>query len=157
MAIVLAKGKNWRQFQDICNVSHGPKLNSFAIAKKDAKKHYFRIMTNQEFCQWTTIYIVGGSAAGIAVWITQAIRNYVKLIIDKRRVYLWLYKNTVKKNTFAWRNVRTIASFTNLTEERAKYVCSVHKKICQNTVGDFDQFGLIGHARDKSQKDEFIT
>jgi hypothetical protein len=80
---------------------------------------------------WDGIIIggAGGAIAGIVVWGIQAFKEFTIKEIHKKRVYNWLKKNIPDKNNNQFRSTRTIASFNNLTEDRVKYICSIHKKI----------------------------
>ena len=58
-------------------------------------------------------------------------------------MYNWLHKVTKGQNDKKWRLTRTIASYNNLTEDRVRYICSIHDKIVLNT-GDRPDLWSIG-------------
>jgi len=85
-----------------------------------------------------TVGAVGGALAGLRVWIVNLVKEITMTEIHKRRVYSWLYQRTQKGkgltvgspvNDPRWVSTLEIACFTNLTIERVRYICSVHKKI----------------------------
>jgi hypothetical protein len=85
-----------------------------------------------------TVGAVGGFLAGLTVWIAQLAKQLAVTETHKRRVYNWLYERTKKGkgltvgsqiNDPRWVSTLEIASFTNLTPERVRYICSIHKKI----------------------------
>lgn len=72
---------------------------------------------------------VGGALAGITTLLFQWIKNGIYISRDKKRVYKWLNEVHMKDKNYEYRSTRTIASWTNLTEDRVRYICSIHKKI----------------------------
>lgn len=88
---------------------------------------------------WDGIVIgsVGGAIAGLTVWFFQSLKEKVMTELHKKRVYDWLYKRTKQHkgltvgspNDPRWVSTIEIASYTNLTKDRVRYICSVHKKI----------------------------
>ena len=60
---------------------------------------------------------------------------------EKKRVYGWLKKSTTKEGKH-FRSTRAIASFNNLTMDRARYLCSIDKRIFQSTGAVEDMWGL---------------
>lgn len=77
------------------------------------------------------------------------IANLLKLLhrkfLDYRestRIYNWLKGNTSNKAGEQFRSTREIASWNNLTEDRVRYLCSVHKKIFLSTSGKEDMWGI---------------
>ena len=79
----------------------------------------------------------GGFIAGLAIWFSQWLREKVTEREHKKRVYNWLYKRTEKYKGLTvgspddprWRSTIEIACYTNLTPDKVRYTCSVHKKI----------------------------
>lgn len=86
---------------------------------------------------WDGIVIgsVGGALAGLTVWFVQSLKEKVMTELHKKRVYNWLYKMTKQYegltagSPFAWVSTIEIATYTNLTKDRVRYICSIHKKI----------------------------
>jgi len=71
----------------------------------------------------------GGALAGISIMIIKRLGKQIGECQDKRRIYHWLIERKKLEPDFKYRNTRTIASWTNLTEERVRYICSSHKLI----------------------------
>ena len=71
----------------------------------------------------------GGAIGGITVWLTQLAQTKILERRDKGRVYRWLLANTNSEAGEQFRSTRTIASWTNLTEDRVRYVCSIHHEV----------------------------
>ena len=88
---------------------------------------------------WDGIVIgsVGGALAGLTVWFVQSLKEKVMTELHKKRVYNWLYKRTKQHGNLTvgspndprWVSTIEIATYTNLTKDRVRYICSVHKKI----------------------------
>lgn len=83
----------------------------------------------------------GGAAAGLVLYGVQHIHQAVVDKRDSRRIYNWLSKQGWQKGDAYFRSTRTIASYTNLTEDRVRYLCSVHPKIYQSTGQKPDMWG----------------
>lgn len=92
-----------------------------------------------------TIGGAGGAIAGLTVWLAQLLQNTILKERDKRRAYEWLQKNTADNAGERFRTTRVIASWTNMTEDRVRYICSVHPSIFLCTDGE-DQWGLFEHT-----------
>ena len=96
----------------------------------------------------------GGAGAGIILWILSRANNYEIERRERKRIYEYLDKNTVPNHPkWKWRSTRTIASYTNLTDDRVRYLCSKrskHEKIVRST-GEREVWGINGRARDDSQ------
>ena len=71
----------------------------------------------------------GGAIAGLTVSLVHYIHRKTVEFIEKRRVYNWLKENTTNEEGKRYRSTRAIASWNNLTEDRVRYICSIHKKI----------------------------
>jgi hypothetical protein len=84
----------------------------------------------------------GGAFAGITVWLIQVICTLVKDWWHKRRVYMWLRNNTSIANGKEYRSTRAIASWNNLTEDRARFICSVDKRIYLSTGPQEDMWSI---------------
>jgi len=66
---------------------------------------------------------------------------------DMRRVMKWLRKNTRDAENERHRSTRAIASYTNLTEDRVRYICSIHEEIYLSTGEKPDMWGVYGIGR----------
>jgi len=85
---------------------------------------------------------IGGAIAGLALWFVQSLKEIRKEQTDKDRVYNYLLKKTKKHrgpyipwntaNDQRWVSTINIAAYTNLTQDRARYICSSHEKIILN-------------------------
>ena len=87
----------------------------------------------KDIWQGITIGGAGGAIAGITVWVVQYIHTKYLNNLHKKRIYHWLLKKTEDKDGSRYKSTRTIASWTNLTEDRVRYICSIHKKIYLST------------------------
>ncbi len=80
---------------------------------------------------------VGGAIAGLTIWLVQLLKEKVTENRHKKRLYNWLYKKTEQHkrltvgapNDPRWVSTIEIASYTNLTPDRVRYICSAHKEI----------------------------
>lgn len=83
---------------------------------------------------WDGIIIggAGGAIAGIVVWGIQASKEVYYKQIHKKRIYKWIKENTPTVDGKNYRTTRSIASHNNLTEDRVRYICSIHEKIHQS-------------------------
>ncbi len=88
----------------------------------------------------------GGAIAGLTVSLANLIGRECLKCSHKRRVYAWLQKNTSNEDGKRYRTTRTIASWTNLTEERVRYICSHHNKIYMSTGNKEDLWGIYDHG-----------
>jgi hypothetical protein len=88
----------------------------------------------------------GGAAAGLALYGAQALFSWVGVKRDACRVYRWM-KAGVQSDKDTYRSTRAIASYTNLTEDRVRFVCSYDDRI-HLSVGDKpDMWSLEGRGR----------
>lgn len=81
----------------------------------------------------------GGAIAGLTVYIVQYLHEKVRDAYEMRRVIAWLKENSIGGK---WRSTRAIASWTNLTEDRVRYLCSKSEEIKLSTG---EKEGLWGH------------
>lgn len=72
---------------------------------------------------------VGGALAGITTLFFKWIKNGIYVCRDKKRIYHWLKEEQKNNTELEYRSTRAIASWTNLTEDRVRYICSIHRKI----------------------------
>jgi hypothetical protein len=84
----------------------------------------------------------GGAIAGITVWIVQYLHGKSRDCIHGKRVYNWLKKNTSNNAGERLRSTRAIASWNNLTEDRVRYVCSIHDNIFLSTGKKEDMWSI---------------
>ncbi|MEW5769921.1 MAG: hypothetical protein AB1831_06085 [Pseudomonadota bacterium] len=88
----------------------------------------------------------GGAVAGLILWIIGRLNDYEIEYRERRRVYKWLDNVTLPPQAKKWRSTRSISSFTDITEDRVRYLCSRHPKIKLST-GDKELWGIDGRAR----------
>jgi hypothetical protein len=89
---------------------------------------------------------VGGAAAGLVLWLIDRLNKYEIEFKEKRRVRKWLGEVTSAPDASHWRSTRAIASHTDLTEDRVRYLCSVHPEIVLSS-GESEVWGIKGRAR----------
>ena len=79
---------------------------------------------------------VGGAFAGIFIWFMGLIWGKIIDGCDRRKVRIWLEKNTALKAPAEnfMRSTRAIASHNNFTEDRVSYLCSSSTKITLSTA-----------------------
>ena len=84
---------------------------------------------------------MGGAIAGFALWFAQWLREKVTEKADKKKVFTFLYNETKQfnkkhqeKNLFI--STIYLATYTNLTQDRIRYICSIHEKIIPKTEKD---------------------
>ena len=84
------------------------------------------------------IGVMGSAIAGLILWRVKLSKEKRTEQTDKKTIYNWLYKRTKPHtrltvgtpiNDPRWVSTTEIASYTNLTPDRVRYICSVHKKI----------------------------
>lgn len=85
----------------------------------------------ENIIQGVIIGAVGGAFAGIAVYLIKEIHECYLFSRDKKTVLKYLTAHTEDHygRKKAFRTTREIASWCNLTESRARYVCSNHSEI----------------------------
>lgn len=71
----------------------------------------------------------GGAVAGITISLIQYCTQKIRDCAEGRRIYLWLESNSTNERGDKFRSTKAIASWNNLTEDRVRYLCSMHKKI----------------------------
>ena len=84
----------------------------------------------------------GGAIAGLTVWLVDFLHKKTSEATDKRLVYQWLKSNTRPEEGHQFRSTRAVASWTNLTEERVRHICSIHPKIYLSTGPQPDMWSL---------------
>ena len=95
----------------------------------------------------------GGAIAGVTVWLVKYMHDKTLEWVHKRRVYFWLQKETSGEQADKFRSTRAIASWNNLTEDRVRYICSIHQTIFLSTGAKEDMWGIHDHG-ERSVYDE---
>ena len=97
---------------------------------------------------WDGVVIggAGGAIAGVTVWLVQFLQTWWVKRRHKKRVYGWLRENTSDSDGDRFRSTRTLASWNDLTEDRIRHICSVHKKIYLSTGEQEDMWSLYEHG-----------
>ena len=88
----------------------------------------------------------GGAVAGITISLIQYCSRKIRDYAEGRRIYLWLESNSRNHRGDKFRSTRAIASWNNLTEDRVRYLCSMHKKIYLSTGPKEDMWSI--HQRE---------
>lgn len=89
----------------------------------------------------------GGTFAGIALWAFDYGRERNAERRDGNRVYKWLHQNTEDLEGKRFRTTRTIASYTDLSQDRVRFVCSRDPRIKLSTGQKEDVWGLTEIVR----------
>ena len=87
---------------------------------------------------------VGGSLAGISISLLSWCYKKCCEYSDKNRVYKWLKREIEEGQEFKYRSTRAIASHNNITEDRARYICSIHSGIFLSMGDKPDHWGISG-------------
>jgi hypothetical protein len=90
----------------------------------------------------------GGAVAGITVWVVQLLHSKYLDYCDKNRIYDWLSDPSKRQEDRSFRTTRAIASWTNLPEDRVRYICSIDERITLSTGTNEDLWKL----RDRDKK-----
>lgn len=98
---------------------------------------------------WDGVMIggAGGAIAGIVVWFFQYIHDKCIECRDKNKLYQWLFSNSENEFGEKFRSTRAIASWNNLTEDRVRYICSIHDKIFLSTGENEDLWSIHGRRK----------
>lgn len=88
----------------------------------------------------------GGAIAGITVSVIHFSTMKVRELRDRKTVRSWLKENTSEAAGEQFRSTRAIASWTNLTQDRVRYVCSMDDKVFLSTGAKDDMWGLFAHT-----------
>ena len=93
---------------------------------------------------WDGVLIggAGGAIAGITVGLVRYVHENFLEVRHKKRVHSWLCENTSDEDGKEYRSTRAIASWTNLTEDRVRYICGIDKRIYLSTGPDPDKGSL---------------
>lgn len=88
--------------------------------------------------------IIAGFFVGIfgsmGVFFLTLLKDEYLICRDKRRVLKWLDENSDKNKK--WRTTHAIASHVNLTQDRVRFICSIHNKI-RNSTGELEDLWAV--------------
>jgi hypothetical protein len=85
----------------------------------------------------------GGALAGLTVIFVQYVHGKCLERRDKKRIFDWMHiKISSDQKGIKYLSTRTVASYTNLTEDRVRYICSVHECIYLSTGEHEDMWGI---------------
>lgn len=88
---------------------------------------------------------VGGGLAGLTVVGVQYLHEKFLECRDKKRVYTWMSDVITKnKDGFSYLSTKAIASYNNITEDRVRFICSIHKLTYLSTGEQEDMWGIKG-------------
>lgn len=86
---------------------------------------------------------IGGGCAGLSVLIVSYLGRLWSEYCDKKQIYGWMQDKTSNINEKRYRSTRAISSWNNLTEDRVRYICSIHPKIFLSTGEKEDMWSLF--------------
>ena len=101
------------------------------------------------FLQSIVIGVAGGAGAGLTVWAVRHHHEKRRVCTDKEVIHSWLQRNTAPEDGQSYRTTRAIASWTNLPEDRVRYICSIDDRIHLST-GDREGVWALHEVRDRS-------
>ena len=84
----------------------------------------------------------GGAVAGVTVLLVSALAEKWRERRHRLRIHGWLKAHTSAQPGKRFRSTRAIASHTNLTQDRVRYICSIHADIYLSTGEEDDMWGL---------------
>lgn len=84
----------------------------------------------------------GGAAAGLALYLVQLGHAAYRDRRDSRIVFDWMTEQASPRHGWKFRSTRSIASHTNLTEDRVRYLCSTCKNIALSTGKEDDMWTI---------------
>lgn len=87
--------------------------------------------------------IFSGVAGGVLVLLAQWVAGHFADYRDRQKVYRWLDRYGWADKEF--RSTRVIASHTNLTQERVRYICSIDDRIYLSRGEKDDMWGRVGN------------
>lgn len=91
----------------------------------------------------------GGASAGIILAILKGCHEAIQKKMRTRRITRWLEKVSEPEGAESWRSTHAIASYTNMTEDTVRYICSESDQIVRSS-GEKETWGLAGVARKAS-------
>lgn len=97
---------------------------------------------------WEGIVVggVGGVAATLSAALVFGIIKAIAAYNDKRKLFRWLTENASDRRPF--RSTRALASWNNMTEDRVRHLCSIHKDIYLSTGEKPDLWGVKPRKED---------
>lgn len=84
----------------------------------------------------------GGAIAGLVLWLVNLLHQRGNEWTERRRIRSWLRSNTTDETGKRYRSTRAIASWTNLTEDRVRYLCSFDPQVYLSTGPQEDMWSL---------------
>jgi hypothetical protein len=90
---------------------------------------------------------VGGAMAGFIIWLGTMVVKCILNCRDKKRVYNYLNK-AVNENRH-WYTSRNIASHTDLTQDRVRYIGSIDDRFVLSIGKKPDRWGIKGRSDEK--------
>jgi hypothetical protein len=97
---------------------------------------------NIEIIDGILIGAVGGSFAGLALYLVQQLQIAIIYCVEAQRIYKWLGSHTTMEPGKNYRSTRTIASHNNVTEDRVRYICSTDKRMYLSTGKQENLWGI---------------
>jgi len=95
---------------------------------------------------WSGIIIgaTGGASAGLIIWTIKLLTDWLNKKIDQRKIYIWLKKQPkTSSGKHLVYDLKVIASLNNLTDDRARYICSSDKRIFESLEPNVrDRWGI---------------
>jgi len=85
----------------------------------------------------------GGAIAGLTLSVVQYARDKVLETLHKRRIHKWLCSSTRDEAGKQARCTKEIASWTNLTEDRVRYLCSTHPRVFLVLTGGAEKWSTL--------------
>lgn len=92
----------------------------------------------------------GGAVAGLVLYGVQGFHAWLKAFLHGRRVYCWLKSESSREGAPDYRSTKAIASHTNLTLDRVRYLCSRDKRIHMST-GERDDLWTLNEQKKEPQ------
>ena len=107
---------------------------------------------------WQGIFIgaAGGALAGITISLIQGIRSWISFYLDSKKVYNFLMWDIENYEGYRFRSTKAIASNTNLTIDRVRYVCSKHEKIYMSTGERDDMWSTLMRNADEDNPEIYF-
>lgn len=99
----------------------------------------------------------GGAVAGLTVYGVQYLHHKIRDWLDCAKILKWLQANTKDETGSRFRSTRAIASWTNFTQERVRFLCSLNEKIYLSTGPQEDMWGIYQKDAEFPKPDEMIS
>ena len=88
------------------------------------------------------IALTVAALTALVIWLVKRCRIWR----ESSRIYHWLDKVTSPRDGKRWRSTIAIASNTNISEDRVRFLCSQHKKIVRSSKKN-EVWGIKDTAR----------